>query len=122
MRAALKEAQKGIGQTSPNPAVGAVLVVADRIVAKGHHRGAGHEHAEVECMRTFGAEIPARAILYITLEPCSTFGRTSPCTNAIVKAGVKNVVTGAADVNPRHSGRGITQLRDAGLNVRDGIG
>jgi len=121
MRAALREAQKGIGQTSPNPAVGAVLVVANRIVAKGHHRGAGHEHAEVECMRTFGAEIPARAILYITLEPCSTFGRTSPCTNAIVKAGVKNVVTGAADVNPRHSGRGITQLRNAGVHVRDGI-
>ena len=121
MRAALKEAQKGIGQTSPNPAVGAVLVVADRIVAKGHHRGAGHEHAEVECLRAFGAEIPARAILYITLEPCSTFGRTGPCTNAIVKAGVKNVVTGAADVNPRHSGRGITQLRNAGIHVRDGI-
>ena len=121
MRAALKEAQKGIGQTSPNPAVGAVLVVADRIVAKGHHRGAGHEHAEVECLRAFGAEIPARAILYITLEPCSTFGRTGPCTNAIVKAGVKNVVTGAVDVNPRHSGRGITQLRNAGIHVRDGI-
>ncbi len=101
MRAALKEAQKAIGQTSPNPAVGAVLVVDDRIVARGHHRGAGSEHAEVECLRTFG--------------------RTAPCTNAIVKAGVKNVVTGAADVNPRHSGRGITQLRNAGVNVRDGI-
>jgi len=121
MRAALEEAQKAVGQTSPNPAVGAVLVVDDRIVAKGHHRGAGHEHAEVECLRTFGAKIPARATLYITLEPCSTFGRTAPCTNAIVKAGVKNIVTGAVDVNPRHSGRGITQLRDAGLNVRDGI-
>ena len=121
MRAALTEARKAIGQTSPNPAVGAVLVVDDRIVAKGHHRGAGHEHAEVECLRTFGAKMPARATLYITLEPCSTFGRTAPCTNAIVKAGVKNVVTGAVDVNPRHSGRGITQLRNAGVNVREGI-
>src|SRR6266516_2029489 len=121
MRAALKEAQEAVGQTSPNPAVGAVLVVDDRIVAKGHHREAGCEHAEVECLHAFGAKVPARAILYITLEPCSTFGRTAPCTKAIVKAGVKNVVTGAVDVNPRHSGRGITQLRDAGLNVRDGI-
>src|SRR6266480_1844506 len=94
MRAALNEAKKALGQTSPNPAVGAVLVVGDRIVARGHHRGAGREHAEVECLRTFGAKVPARAILYITLEPCSTFRRTAPCTNAIVKAGVKNVVTG----------------------------
>jgi len=121
MRVALKEAQKAIGQTSPNPAVGAVLVVGDRIVAKGHHRGAGYEHAEVECLRTFGAKVPARAILYITLEPCSTFGRTAPCTNAIVKAGVKNAVIGAVDVNPRHFGRGIAQLRNAGVNVREGI-
>lgn len=121
MRAALKEAQKAIGQTSPNPAVGAVLVVDERSVARAHHRGAGHEHAEVECLRTFGAKVPAHAILYITLEPCSTFGRTAPCTNAIVKAGVKNVVIGAVDVNPRHFGRGITQLRNAGVNVREGI-
>jgi diaminohydroxyphosphoribosylaminopyrimidine deaminase / 5-amino-6-(5-phosphoribosylamino)uracil reductase len=121
MRAALKEAQKAVGRTSPNPVVGAVLVVDDRIVAKGHHRGAGRGHAEVECLRAFGAKVPARATLYITLEPCSTFGRTAPCTNAIVKAGVKNVVTGAVDVNPRHSGRGITQLRNAGVNVREGI-
>jgi diaminohydroxyphosphoribosylaminopyrimidine deaminase/5-amino-6-(5-phosphoribosylamino)uracil reductase len=121
MRAALKEAQKALGQTSPNPAVGAVLVVDDRVVATGHHRGAGHEHAEVECLRTFGAKLPARAAFYITLEPCSTFGRTAPCTNAIIEAGVKNVVIGAVDVNPRHFGRGITQLRKAGVNVRDGI-
>jgi diaminohydroxyphosphoribosylaminopyrimidine deaminase/5-amino-6-(5-phosphoribosylamino)uracil reductase len=121
MRAALKEAQKAVGRTSPNPVVGAVLVVDDRIVAKGHHRGAGRGHAEVECLRAFGAKVPARATLYITLEPCSTFGRTAPCTNAIVKAGVKNVVTGAVDVNPRHSGRGITQLRNAGVNVQEGI-
>src|SRR5260370_12884289 len=121
MRAALKEAEKTQGQTSPNPAVGAVLVIDNRIVARGHHRGAGHEHAEVECLRRYGAEVLARAILYITLEPCSTFGRTAPCTNAIVKASVKNVVTGAVDVNPRRSGRGITQLRNAGVNVREGI-
>jgi len=78
MRAALNEAKKGLGQTSPNPAVGAVLVVGNRIVSRGHHRGAGCDHAEVECLRNFGAPLPARATLYVTLEPCSTEGRTAP--------------------------------------------
>ncbi len=99
MRAALKEAKKVLGQTSPNPAVGAVLVINDRIVARGHHREAGRDHAEIECLRDFGA----------------------PCTNAIISAGVKNVVVGAIDVNPRHSGEGIMQLRNAGVNVREGV-
>ncbi len=121
MRAALKEAKKALGQTSPNPAVGAVLVINDRIVARGHHRGAGHDHAEIECLRDFGAPVPAGATLFVTLEPCSTAGRTAPCTNAIISAGVKNVVVGAIDVNPRHSGEGIMQLRNAGVNVREGV-
>ncbi len=121
MGAALKEAEKAQGQTSPNPAVGAVLVIDNRIVAKGHHRGAGREHAEIECLRNFGVPAPARATLYITLEPCSTVGRTAPCTDAILKAGVKQVVVGAVDVNPRHSGRGIAQLRNAGVKIREGI-
>src|ERR1043166_3476305 len=121
MRAALNEAKKTLGQTSPNPAVGAVLVVDDRIVAKGHHREAGCDHAEIECLRDFGARVPARATLYVTLEPCSTAGRTAPCTDAIIKAGIKNVVIGAADVNPRHSGKGIKQLRHAGVRVQEGI-
>ncbi|MGH7983718.1 MAG: bifunctional diaminohydroxyphosphoribosylaminopyrimidine deaminase/5-amino-6-(5-phosphoribosylamino)uracil reductase RibD [Candidatus Udaeobacter sp.] len=121
MRAALNEAKKALGQTSPNPAVGAILVVGDRIVAKGHHRGAGRDHAEIECLCDFDARVPARATLYVTLEPCSTAGRTAPCTDAIIKTGVKNVVVGAIDVNPRHSGRGIMQLRNAGVKVREGI-
>jgi len=121
MRAALKEAEKAQGQTSPNPVVGAVLVIDNRIVARGHHRGAGHSHAEIECLRNFDANVPARATLYVTLEPCSTVGRTAPCTNAIIMAGVKNVVVGTVDVNPRHCGKGITQLRNAGVKVRDGI-
>jgi len=121
MRAALKEAKKAQGQTSPNPAVGAVLVIDNRIVARGHHRGAGHDHAEIECLRNFADDAPARATLYVTLEPCSTVGRTAPCTTAIIRAGVKNVVVGTADVNPRHRGRGMTQLRNAGVKVRDGI-
>ncbi len=121
MRAALNEAKKAIGQTSPNPAVGAVLVVNNRIVARGHHQGAGRDHAEVECLRNFAEPVPARATLYVTLEPCSTEGRTAPCTTAILQARVRNVVVGVIDVNPRHSGRGIVQLRNAGVNVREGV-
>jgi diaminohydroxyphosphoribosylaminopyrimidine deaminase / 5-amino-6-(5-phosphoribosylamino)uracil reductase len=121
MHAALNEAKKALGQTSPNPAVGAVLVVGDRIVSRGHHRGAGREHAEVECLRNFGAPLPVRATLYVTLEPCSTEGRTAPCTDAILQAGIRNVVVGTIDVNPRHSGKGIVQLRNAGVSVRHGV-
>jgi len=121
MRAALKEAKKALGQTSPNPAVGAVLVIDNRIVAKGHHRGAGRDHAEVECLRNFAAPVPARATLYITLEPCSTKGRTAPCTDAILEGDVRSVVVGAIDLNPRHSGKGIAQLRNAGVNVKEGV-
>src|SRR6201993_4099399 len=121
MRAALREAKKALGQTSPNPAVGAILVIDNRIVAKGHHREAGRAHAEIECLRDFGASVPARATLYVTLEPCSTAGRTAPCIDAIITAGLKNVVIGATDLNPRHSGRGIVELRNAGIQVCDGI-
>src|SRR6476620_184455 len=121
MRAALIEAKKALGRTSPNPTVGAVLVMDNRIVSKGHHREAGRAHAEIECLRDFGAPIPARATLYVTLEPCSTAGRTAPCTEAIIKAGLKSVVIGATDPNPRHSGRGIVELQKAGVRVRDGI-
>src|ERR1700741_5548910 len=92
MRAALHEAKKALGRTSPNPAVGAVLVIDNRIMARGHHREAGCDHAEVECLRNFGARVPARATLYVTLEPCSTEGRTLPCTDAILQAGVRSVV------------------------------
>jgi diaminohydroxyphosphoribosylaminopyrimidine deaminase/5-amino-6-(5-phosphoribosylamino)uracil reductase len=121
MRAALSEARKGLGHTSPNPAVGAVLVIDNRIVATGYHREAGRDHAEIDCLRNFGRPVPGRATLYVTLEPCSTAGRTAPCTSAILKAGVKNVVVGAIDPNPRHSGRSIVQLRNAGVRVREGI-
>ena len=121
MRAALKEAWRGRGETSPNPAVGAVLVVDKRIVARGHHRRAGTPHAEVECLQQFGKRIPKRAVLYVTLEPCSTSGRTGPCTSAIIESGVTTLVIGALDPNPRHSGRGIDLLTKAGLRVRPGV-
>jgi len=121
MRAALVEARRGLGQTSPNPAVGAVLVVGDRIVARGHHRRAGTAHAEVECLQKFGRPIPKSATLYVTLEPCSTSGRTGPCTAALIEAGLTKIVVGALDPNPRHSGRGLKLLTKAGLQVRPGV-
>lgn len=121
MRFALREARKGLGHTSPNPAVGAVLVAGNEVVAAGFHRGGGHPHAEIECLRKVTGSISTDATLYITLEPCSTVGRTPPCTRAIAQAGVRNAVIGAVDVNPRHSGRGIEALREAGVRVRTGI-
>src|SRR5438270_3423235 len=121
MRSALSEARKSIGRTSPNPAVGAVLVVGNRIVARGHHRQAGSPHAEIECLRSFRRKVPKNATLYVTLEPCSTTGRTGACTNQILRAGVKSVVIGATDPNPRHRGRGLQILRDAGIKVGAGV-
>jgi diaminohydroxyphosphoribosylaminopyrimidine deaminase/5-amino-6-(5-phosphoribosylamino)uracil reductase len=121
MRAALIEARKGLGLTSPNPAVGAVLVAKNKIVARGHHRRAGLPHAEIECLAQFGRKAPANATLYVTLEPCSTIGRTGPCTTAIIESRIRQVVIGATDPNPRHSGRGIDLLRKAGVDVRVGI-
>lgn len=121
MRAALREARRSLGRTSPNPAVGAVLVTGNKIAARGHHRQAGAPHAEVVCLQQFGRRIPKNATLYVTLEPCSTSGRTGPCTNALIESGVTNLVIGALDPNPRHSGRGIDLLTKAGLQVRTGV-
>jgi diaminohydroxyphosphoribosylaminopyrimidine deaminase / 5-amino-6-(5-phosphoribosylamino)uracil reductase len=121
MRAALLEARRGLGLTSPNPAVGAVLVIDGKIVTKGHHKRAGSPHAEIECLRGFKKPIPKSAVLYVTLEPCSTTGRTGPCTRAIIEAGVRRLVIGETDPNPRHAGHGIDLLQKAGLNVRAGV-
>jgi diaminohydroxyphosphoribosylaminopyrimidine deaminase/5-amino-6-(5-phosphoribosylamino)uracil reductase len=121
MRVALQAARKSLGLTSPNPAVGAVLVVGNRIVARGHHREAGLPHAEIECLRKLGTAVSPGATLYVTLEPCSTVGRTGRCTDEIIKSGVKRVVIGAIDLNPRHSGRGIEFLRNAGIEIRVGV-
>jgi diaminohydroxyphosphoribosylaminopyrimidine deaminase/5-amino-6-(5-phosphoribosylamino)uracil reductase len=121
MRAALTEARRGLGLTSPNPAVGAVLVIAGKVLARGHHRRAGAPHAEVECLARFGRTVPKSAILFVTLEPCSTTGKTGPCTTAIIEAGVKKVVVGALDPNPKHAGRGIDRLKNAGIGVQVGV-
>ena len=121
MRIALREARKSLGQTSPNPAVGAILVVGNRIVARGRHREAGKPHAEIECLRNLRGTVPRNATLYVTLEPCSTKGRTGACTDQIIQAGVKSVVIGATDPNPQHRGRGIEILCEAGIDVRTGV-
>ena len=117
MRAALNEARKAQGRTSPNPLVGAVLIVRDRIAARAYHRQAGLPHAEVECLRKFGTRVPADAVLYVTMEPCSTVGRTPACTDTIIESGLKKIVVGTIDPNPHHSGRGIERLRAAGIEV-----
>jgi diaminohydroxyphosphoribosylaminopyrimidine deaminase / 5-amino-6-(5-phosphoribosylamino)uracil reductase len=121
MHAALLEAHKGLGHVSPNPAVGAVLVIDRKIVAKGHHKRAGWPHAEIECLQDFKNTVPKSATLYVTLEPCSTTGRTGPCTDAIIAAGVRRLVIGTADPNPRHTGQGVELLKKAGLDVRAGV-
>ena len=121
MRIALAEARKSVGQTSPNPAVGAILVGRDRVLARGHHRQAGKPHAEVECLRRAGGKLPKDSTLYVTLEPCSTTGRTGPCTDEIIRSGTRSVVIGASDPNPRHRGAGIEILQKAGIDVRAGI-
>src|SRR5438034_3397641 len=121
MRVALVEAEKGWGTTSPNPAVGAVLVSRNRIMARGHHRGAGGDHAEIDCLGKLDDPIPAEAVLYVTLEPCSTRGRTAPCANYIIQRGVRRVVIGAVDPNPKHRGRAIGLLRAAEIDVRSGV-
>jgi diaminohydroxyphosphoribosylaminopyrimidine deaminase / 5-amino-6-(5-phosphoribosylamino)uracil reductase len=121
MRAALLQAKKGLGTTSPNPAVGALLVWRNRIIARGHHRRAGSDHAEIDCLRKLDDPIPAEAVLYVTLEPCSTRGRTAPCANYIIQRGVRRVVIGAVDPNPKHRGRAIGLLHAAGVDVRAGV-
>ena len=118
MRRALELARRGAGTTSPNPCVGAVLVRAGKIIGEGFHRRAGGPHAEVFALRNRNAR---GATLYVTMEPCSTFGRTPPCSEAIVAAGVKRVVVAACDPNPKHNGRGLKLLKRAGIQVEAGV-
>jgi diaminohydroxyphosphoribosylaminopyrimidine deaminase / 5-amino-6-(5-phosphoribosylamino)uracil reductase len=121
MRAALREARRALGRTSPNPAVGAVLVHRGKIISRGYHERPGGPHGEVRCLTSLSGPVPAGSTLYVTLEPCSTVGKTGRCTDAIMRAGVAHVVVGAVDPNPRHNGRGVAALRRAGISVRLGV-
>lgn len=116
MKEALELARRGAGCTSPNPAVGAVLVAAGRIVGRGYHTWAGRRHAEIVALEEAGEQARG-ATLYITLEPCCHQGRTGPCTERLIAAGVARVVAAMEDPNPRVAGRGFEQLRQAGIEV-----
>ncbi len=121
MQRALALARRGEGLTRPNPPVGALVVNRGRLVGAGWHRRAGAPHAEALALSDAGA--PARGgTLYVTLEPCCTRGRTPPCTRAIIAAGVKTVVAAIRDPNPRHRGQGFKILRQAGIEVIEGVG
>jgi diaminohydroxyphosphoribosylaminopyrimidine deaminase / 5-amino-6-(5-phosphoribosylamino)uracil reductase len=123
MQLALRLARRGYGATSPNPMVGAVLVKGGKIIGRGWHRRAGLPHAEIKALRDAQkrGHNPKGATLYVTLEPCCTHGRTPPCTDAIISAGIKKVVVGAIDPNPKHAGKGFEILRRAGIKVVHGI-
>ncbi|NQU11540.1 hypothetical protein HQ590_12165, partial [bacterium] len=137
MRRALALARRGAGRTSPNPAVGAVLVHRGQVIGEGYHTRAGGAHAEIAALKDAQKRLnrrkqrkqragppfpllspvksrwslPRGTVLYVTLEPCSTWGRTPPCVESIIAAGIKQVVIGATDPNPQHRGRGVRLLR-----------
>jgi diaminohydroxyphosphoribosylaminopyrimidine deaminase/5-amino-6-(5-phosphoribosylamino)uracil reductase len=123
MQRALALARRGEGLTRPNPPVGAVLVREGKIIAEGFHKKAGFDHAERACLKSLKpkAQSLESATLYVTLEPCSTYGRTPPCTDLILAHGISRVVIGAKDPNPAHAGRGIRILRRAGVEVIAGV-
>jgi len=120
MHEALRIARNAEGRTSPNPLVGAVVVREGKIIAEGWHRQAGTPHAEVHALNMAG-ELAKDSTLYVTLEPCSHFGRTPPCANRIVESGIKKVVVAMKDPNPKVAGRGIEILKSAGIEVEVGI-
>jgi len=121
MKAALGYARKGLGKTSPNPAVGAVIVRKDQIIAAGFHRKAGAPHAEVEALNRLQGKARPGDTLYVTLEPCNHYGRTPPCTQAILEKGVRKVVVGMKDPNPRVKGGGCEVLSRQGVEVVTGV-
>lgn len=120
MRLALRLARRGEGHVSPNPMVGAVLVREGRVVATGHHRAVGRDHAEIEALRQVGFRAEG-CDLYVSLEPCCHHGRTPPCTEALVPSGVRRVFVATQDPNPLVSGRGIETLRQHGVTVEVGL-
>ncbi|MGE5177390.1 MAG: bifunctional diaminohydroxyphosphoribosylaminopyrimidine deaminase/5-amino-6-(5-phosphoribosylamino)uracil reductase RibD [Hyphomicrobiales bacterium] len=120
MGEAIRWARRGVGTTHPNPRVGAVVLRAGRVIARGFHERAGEAHAEIRALDAAGGDA-AGATLVVTLEPCAHFGRTPPCTDAILAAGIRRVVVGMLDPNPLVNGRGAARLRAAGLDVIVGV-
>jgi diaminohydroxyphosphoribosylaminopyrimidine deaminase/5-amino-6-(5-phosphoribosylamino)uracil reductase len=122
MQEAIAEAKQGRGWTTPNPIVGAVIVQNGSIIGRGFHQQAGSDHAEIMALKSLkSAKVAHGAELFITLEPCSTFGRTPPCTEAIIQAQFSRVIYGATDPNPLHAGRAKSRLNAAGIQITTGV-
>lgn len=120
MKLALDLALKGTGYVNPNPLVGAVIVKNDEIIGKGWHEKYGELHAERNALKNCTAS-PKNACLYVTLEPCCHFGKTPPCTQAIIESGIKKVVIGSPDPNPLVAGKGVQMLRENGIEVTENV-
>ncbi len=120
IRETLKLAKKGLGWVNPNPMVGAILVKDGKVIAKGYHKKSGLPHAEIEAIKSC-KKSPKGAALYINLEPCTHFGKTPPCVDAIIKAGIGKVVFATLDPNPTVSGKGLAKLEKAGIKTKVGI-
>jgi diaminohydroxyphosphoribosylaminopyrimidine deaminase / 5-amino-6-(5-phosphoribosylamino)uracil reductase len=120
MERALELAKKGAGYTNPNPLVGAVIVKDGRIIGEGYHEVYGSHHAEVNAFRNATEDVKG-ATMYVTLEPCSHYGKTPPCAKAIVEKGIRKVIVALGDPNPEVAGRGIKILRDNGIEVVTGV-
>ena len=120
MQRALELARKGEGRTAPNPPVGAVVVKDGEIIGEGYHPQAGEPHAEIFALRQAGDRARG-AEIYVTLEPCSHYGKTPPCADALIAAGVASVFIGTVDPNPKVAGRGVGKLRAAGISVEVGV-
>lgn len=121
MRRCIALARNGWGKTHPNPMVGAAIVEGGKIVAEGWHKKAGGPHAEIAALKALARAPKRGARLFVTLEPCSTKGRTPPCTDAIIESGIRHVVVGAIDPNPVHAGRGLDILKHAKVSVETRI-
>ena len=120
IKQALKLARKGLGKTSPNPMVGAVIVKNDRIIGQGYHQRYGGNHAEVNAFQN-ASESPDGATLYVTLEPCSHYGKTPPCVDAIIQNHIGRVIIGTLDPNPQVNGRGVSILNQHGIETKVGV-
>jgi len=122
MRRCMQLAQNGLGTTYPNPLVGSVIVLNDKIIGEGWHKEAGQPHAEVNAIQSVtNSSQLANATIYVNLEPCSHFGKTPPCANLIIERGIKKVVIGSKDPNPKVAGKGIQKLIEAGCEVIQGV-
>ena len=121
MQRCLELAKKGLGKVAPNPMVGCVVVYEDKIIAEGYHQKYGEAHAEPNAIKQVSDEHLKKCTLYVSLEPCSHFGKTAPCADLIVSKGIPKVFVGCLDPNPLVAGKGIKKLHDAGIEVEYGI-